>query len=143
MQGISKALFIGRLTRDPETKNIAQQVLASVGIAVNRRRRSGNGEWIEEPNFFELEAWRETAEMIAKHAKKGDLIHCEAKIQMDSFEDRETGKRRTKTKFVVEPFSWQFLGGNPRSAAPDTAGITDSGEAAQAAKEDAAGNTPF
>ncbi len=52
-------------------------------------------------------------------------------------------KRRTKTKFVVEPFSWQFLGGNPRSAAPDTAGITDSGEAAQAAKEDAAGNTPF
>jgi len=113
MQGKAKAEFIGRLTRDPEVKTVGGVTLVSIGLAVNRKYKDK-----EESNFFDLEAWRECGDHIAKNAKKGDIVNCEAKLKMDTFEDKN-GNPRTKVKFEVVPYTFQFLPGGPRKDESD------------------------
>ena len=56
--------LIGRLTADPETRYFESgKVVAKFSIAVNRTK--------DEADFFEIEAWEKTAEVVSQYCKKG------------------------------------------------------------------------
>ena len=98
---MNKFQFLGRLTKDPETRVIATtgSQVASFSIAVNRRYAEKNGE--RQADFFNLTAFGKTAEICASYLKKGYQVLVEGKIQNEIWED-QTGTKRYATKFLVE-----------------------------------------
>jgi len=95
-------MLMGRLTADPITKQIGDATLCTFSLAVNKTRK---GE--KTVKYVDCEAWRQVADYIAKFAKKGDAVYCDAEIEQDSYEDKN-GNPRTKFKFVVTPMTFGF-----------------------------------
>jgi len=113
MIGKANANLLGRLTRDPELKTVGGVSLVTFGVAVNRKTKNG-----EEAHFFDVEAWREKADIIAKYLKKGDPVDLECQMKVDSFEDKD-GNKRTKIKFEVGGYKGITFLSSPADAPKD------------------------
>lgn len=104
----NRVYLMGNLTRDPELRHTpGNQAVANLGVAVNRRWRSPEGEMREETTFVDCEAWGKTAETLCRFLKKGRPIFIEGRLKLDQWEDKETGKKQSKLRVVVEGF--QFI----------------------------------
>ncbi len=110
MPNLNKVMLMGNLTRDPEIKYTPKgTAIAAFGIAVNRVfTPSDGGERREEVTFIDLEAWGRTAEVIGEYFKKGRPIFIEGRLKLDQWDDKQTGKKMSKLRVVVESF--EFLG---------------------------------
>lgn len=98
---MNKFQFMGRLTKDPETKvtpNTNTQV-TTFSLAVNRRFADQNGE--RKTDFFNLTAFGKLAEFCSKYYTKGQQVLVEGRIQNRSWDD-PNGQKRYATDFVVE-----------------------------------------
>jgi single-strand DNA-binding protein len=110
MASLNRVLLMGNLTRDIEIKYTANNnAVANIGLAVNRRYRSGD-EYREETTFVDCEAWGKTAETMAKYLSKGRPVFIEGRLKLDEWQDKD-GNRRTKMVTVVENF--QFIDSRP------------------------------
>ena len=98
----NKAILGGRLTADPELKQTPSGIsVVRFGIAVNRRT-SRNGEQSEpQADFFNVVAWRERAEFVAKYFRKGSSVCVVGTIQNRSWTDQQ-GQKRTTTEIVAD-----------------------------------------
>ena len=109
MPTLNKVMLMGNLTRDVEIKTTpANQTVGNLGLAVNRKWRTPDGEDREEVTFIDCEAWGKTAEILCKYVTKGDPLYVEGRLKLDQWEDKDGGKR-SKLKVVIENF--QFLKG--------------------------------
>jgi len=109
---LNHVILAGHLTRDPELKQIgADKVVANTGIAINRRWKDANGAQHEEATFIEIECWGRTAELIGQYLKKGSPAYVEGRLKYDTWDDKESGQKRSKLRVVAEMV--QFLGGRP------------------------------
>ncbi len=109
---LNNVVLAGHLTRDPELKQIgADRVVANTGLAINRRWKDAAGQQHEEATFVEIEAWGRTAELVGQYLKKGSPAYIEGRLKLDSWDDKESGQKRTKMKVVAE--NVQFLGARP------------------------------
>lgn len=108
MANFNKVILLGNLTRDIELKAIAGgQSVARIGLAVNRRYRTKEGEDREETTFVDCEAWGRTAEVMNQYLRKGQPVFIEGRLKLDQWEDKE-GQKRSQLRVVVENF--QFVG---------------------------------
>ncbi|QTN34178.1 single-stranded DNA-binding protein [Akkermansiaceae bacterium] len=108
MANLNKVMLIGNLTRDPELRHTPKgSAVADLSIAVNRRTQDGNGGWRDETIFVDVTVWGNTAENAHKYLTKGRGVFIEGRLQMDTWDDKETGKKRSKLKVVGEIL--QFL----------------------------------
>lgn len=93
-------VMMGRLTADPELKSTPNGVpVTSFSIANQRNFKNANNE--RETDFYDVVAWRSTAEHICKYFKKGSLITIEGHIQTRRYQDK-SGKNRTAVELVAE-----------------------------------------
>jgi len=121
MASLNKVMLIGNLTRDPEIRYTPKGTpLAEFGIAVNRRYTAENGEKREEVTFVDVTFWGRTAEIANEYLRKGRPVYVEGRLQLDSWEDKSTGKKQSRLKVIGEEM--QMLGsreggggGAPRS----------------------------
>lgn len=108
MASFNKVILMGNLTRDIEVKAIAGgQSVARIGLAMNRRYRTKEGEDREETTFVDCEAWGRTAEVMGQYLRKGQPVFIEGRLKLDQWEDKE-GQKRSQLRVVVENF--QFVG---------------------------------
>ena len=108
MANLNKVMLIGNLTRDPELRHTPKgNAVGDISIAVNRRVQDGNGGWKDETTFVDVTIWGNTAENAHKYLSKGRGVFVEGRLQLDTWDDRETGKKRSKLKVVGEVL--QFL----------------------------------
>jgi len=108
MANLNKVMLIGNLTRDVELRSIKSgNSIAQIGLAINRTWQDKDGEKQEETTFVDCEAWGKTAEVMAKYLSKGRPVYVEGRLKLDTWDDKETGQKRSKMKVVVESF--QFL----------------------------------
>lgn len=90
---MNKVILIGNLTKDPELKETQSGIsVCKFSIAVNRKFQNADGE--RKTDFFNITAWKGTAETIAKYCKKGNKLLVEGSIQLRKYEDEE-GVSRT------------------------------------------------
>ena len=116
MPNLNKVMLMGNLTRDPEIKYTPKgTAIANFGIAVNRTYTPEGGEKREEVTFIDLEAWGRTAEVIGEYFKKGRPIFIEGRLKLDQWDDKQTGKKMSKLRVVVDTF--EFLGSREGGAA--------------------------
>ena len=114
MANFNKVLLMGNLTRDPEVRYTPKgTAVAELGIAVNRIYSGENGEKREEVTFVDVTVWGRTAENVGEYLKKGRPVFIEGRLQLDSWEDKQSGQKRNKLKVVAD--NVQFLG-SPRGA---------------------------
>ncbi len=97
---MNKFQFMGRLTRDPETRYTQNNTpVSSFSVAVNRRFTEANGE--RKADFFNVTAFGKLAEFCSKYYKKGQQVLVEGRIQNRTWED-QTGTKRYSTDYIVE-----------------------------------------
>jgi single-strand DNA-binding protein len=88
--------FVGNLTRDVELRYTANKTaVANFSIAVEEPTKDKENKIT---HFFDLEAWDWTAEKVAT-LQKGNRITVSGSVKVDSWEDKETGKKRSKVVF--------------------------------------------
>ncbi len=109
MASYNKVMLIGNLTRDPEVRYTPKgSAVCDIGLAVNRVYTSDSGEKVEEVTFVDVVLWSKMAELAGKYLHKGRPVFIEGRLQMDSWEDKQTGQKRTRLRVVGEQM--QFLG---------------------------------
>lgn len=97
---MNRVSMMGRLCADPELRTTPTGIpVCSIRIAVERDFASQNGS--RETDFFDVTAWRGTAEFINKYLSKGRMIALEGRLQTQSWTDRE-GNKRVSTEIVAE-----------------------------------------
>lgn len=112
-------ILAGNLTRDIELKYTPKGTpVADISIAVNRVSFTDAGEKREEVLFQECRAWGKAAESLASHFHKGKPILINGRLAQEQWEDKESGKKRSKTLVIIE--HWEFHGGDrtARAEAP-------------------------
>jgi single-strand DNA-binding protein len=115
MASLNKVMLIGNLTRDPDVRYTPKgTAVAELGIAVNRRYTAENGEKRDETTFVDVTLWGRTAELAGEYLKKGRPVYIEGRLQLDSWDDKQTGQKRSKLRVVGEEM--QFLGGREGGA---------------------------
>lgn len=119
MASVNKVILIGNLTRPPELRYTPKgTACCEIGLAVNRKWKTDTGETKEEVTFLDVTFWGKTAETVTKFCKKGDPIYLEARLQMDSWEDKTSGQKRSKIRLIAEEF--QFLNRGPAGTGSTT-----------------------
>ena len=112
MASVNKVMLIGNLTRDPEVRYTPKgSAVADIGLAINRYFTMENGEKREETTFVDVVLWGRQAELAQQYLSKGRPVYIEGRLQLDSWEDKNTGQKRSKLRVVGE--NMQFLG-SPR-----------------------------
>ena len=120
MASFNKVILLGNLTRDPEVRYTPKgSAVCDLGIAVNRVYTTEGGERREEVTFVDVVLWARLAEIAGEYLKKGRPVFIEGRLQMDTWDDKQTGQKRTKLRVVGE--SMQLLGSRPAGAAGETA----------------------
>ncbi len=110
MANLNKVQLIGNLTRDPDLRHTPKgTAVAELGIAINRVWNNEQGQKQEETTFVDVTFWGRQAELAQQYLTKGRSIYIEGRLQLDTWDDKETGKKRSKLRVVGE--TMQFLGG--------------------------------
>lgn len=99
---LNKAVLIGRLTRDPETRTTPSgAMVANFSIATSRIWKDENGDRQEKTDFHNIVAWRRLAEIIEQYTQKGSLIMVEGRIETRSYED-QNGVTKYRTEIIAD-----------------------------------------
>jgi single-strand DNA-binding protein len=118
MASFNKVLLLGNLTRDPEVRYTPKgSAVADLGIAVNRQYTLETGEKREEVTFVDVTFWGRTAEIAGEYLKKGRSVFIEGRLQLDTWDDKQSGQKRSKLKVIGEMM--QMLGSRPGGGGGD------------------------
>src|SRR5690242_11286553 len=124
MASFNKVILLGNLTRDPEVRYTPKgSAVCDLGLAVNRNYTLDSGEKREEVTFVDVVLWARLAEIAGEYLKKGRPVFIEGRLQMDSWDDKQTGQKRTKLRVIGE--TMQLLGSRPSSAGSSESGDED------------------
>jgi single-strand DNA-binding protein len=110
MSGINKAILIGRLGSDPETRYTPSGVAVSnFNIATSEEwKDKDTGEKKDRTEWHRIVAWNKLGELCGEYLSKGKQVYIEGRIQTRSWEDKDGVKRYT-TEIIATDV--QFLGG--------------------------------
>lgn len=109
MPNLNKVQLMGNLTRDPEVRYTPKgNAVVDITMAINRYFTPDGGERREETVFVDITLWGRQAEIIGEYTKKGRPLYVEGRLQLDTWDDKQTGAKRSKLKVVGENI--QLLG---------------------------------
>jgi single-strand DNA-binding protein len=135
---VNKAILVGRLGRDPETRYTSGgQAVCNFTMATDETYKDRNGERQKRTEWHRIVVWGKQAEIAQQYLHKGSLIFLEGRIQTRQWDDRE-GQKRTTVEIVANNF--RMLGGRGEGGMAAGAGAGASvGEAEPQAAAAAAG----
>jgi len=99
---LNKAMIIGNVTRDPETRSTANgQPVTSFSVATNLTWTDQSGQKQQKAEFHNIVAWRKLAEICGQYLKKGSKVYIEGRLQTSDWTGQD-GNKRYKTEIVTE-----------------------------------------
>ena len=115
----NKVIIGGRLTADPELKQTQSGIaVVSFSVAVNRRYKTGAQQ--SETDFFNVTAWRQTADFVARYFKKGSSICIVGTLQNSSWTDQH-GQKHYRTDIISDEVMFVDSRGEQQEQASPTA----------------------
>jgi len=112
---VNKAILVGRLGRDPETRYTGGgQAVANFSVATDETYKDKAGDRQKRTEWHKIVVWGKQAEIAQQYLKKGSLIFIEGRIQSREWQDKE-GQKRTSFEIVANNF--RMLGGRADGAA--------------------------
>lgn len=96
---VNKVILVGRLGKDPETRSVAGgQTVTTFSIATDETWTDRSGEKQSRTDWHNIVAWGKLGDICGQYLKKGKLVYIEGSIRNESWEDKESGQKRTATK---------------------------------------------
>lgn len=124
---INKCFVSGNLTADPTLRATqGGTAILDFGIAVNERRKNNQtGQYEDRPNFFSCKIFGNRAEALSRILAKGMHVSIEGRLQWSSWEDKNTGQKRSKVEIIVDEvvLMSQRQGGAPQGAPAPQYGV--------------------
>jgi len=122
MASFNRVILVGNLTRDPVVRYTPSGTAVSeIGMAVSRQwtdRQSNQRK--EETTFVDVTLWGRQAEVAGEYLAKGRPVLIEGRLQLDQWEDKQSGEKRSKLRVVGE--TMQMLGGRDSGGGPSGGG---------------------
>jgi single-strand DNA-binding protein len=107
---VNKAILVGRLGRDPETRYTSGgQAVASFTLATDESFKDRSGQRQKRTEWHRIVLWGKLAEIAQQYLKKGSQVYIEGRIQTRQWEDKRDGQKRSTTEIVAS--GMKFLGG--------------------------------
>ena len=126
-RGINQVILMGRLTRDPETRTTPSgKTVTTFSLAVDRVGAD------DQADFFDVTAWEKTGELVAQYLSKGRRCLVQGRLRQDSWDDKETGKKRSKVEVTANDIT--FLDG-PNGDGGSNGGGSASGAPSSSSKK--------
>ncbi|MGB9069227.1 MAG: single-stranded DNA-binding protein [Candidatus Acidiferrales bacterium] len=117
---VNKAILVGRLGRDPETRYTSGgQAVANFTLATDETFKDRSGERQKRTEWHRVVLWGKLAEIAQQYLKKGQLVYLEGRIQSRQWEDKRDGQKRTTTEIVANVM--RMLGSRAEGAAAGAA----------------------
>lgn len=108
MPSFNSTIIVGYLTRDPELRYIPSgAAVCDFTVAVNETWKTQDGEKRESVSFIDCVTWNGSAENLSKYQRKGSLVLVQGKLRQETWEDKNTGEKRSKLRVVAEKI--QFM----------------------------------
>ncbi|EHN09663.1 Single-stranded DNA-binding protein [Patulibacter medicamentivorans] len=116
---INRVTIVGNLTRDPELRGLPSGgSVCSLRVAVNNRRKDqASGQWVDEPNYFNVTIFGNSADAAARFLAKGRQVAVDGRLRWREWQDQQ-GNKREAIEIVAQDV--QFIGG--RDGAPGGGG---------------------
>jgi len=106
-KGFNKVILMGNLTRDPESRTTPNgQSVTNFSLAVNRTWKGADGQQNEDVSYIDCVAWGKPGEIIAQYLGKGRAVLVSGRLDQRSWDDKESGQKRSKIEVVVEDFNF-------------------------------------
>ena len=82
MASFNRVVLMGNVTRDIELKYLQSgTAVTELGLAMNDRRKTQSGEWVDEPVFVDVTLWGRTAEIASEYLSKGAPVFIEGRLK--------------------------------------------------------------
>jgi len=115
MAGVNKVILIGNLGRDPEVRNLDNDVkVASFSLATSESYKTKDGTRVDNTEWHNIVLWRGLAGVAEKYLKKGDSIYIEGKLKTRSWED-ENGVKKYRTEIYGDQMTMLSKKGDNQS----------------------------
>lgn len=104
MASFNRVILLGNLTRDPQVRYTpGGTAVSELGLAVNRTwfdQKTNSRR--EEVTFVDVTLWGRQAEVAGEYLSKGRQVLIEGRLQLDTWDDKDTGQKRSKLRVVCE-----------------------------------------
>ena len=99
---INKAMIVGRLGADPESKfTQGGKMVATFRVATDRHWKDSDGQSVKETEWHTIVVWERLAELCHQYLQKGSLVFVEGRLQTRSWDDKEhEGVKHYRTEIV-------------------------------------------
>lgn len=104
MSSVNRVILIGRCSRDPEKKQLADTFVTKFSIATSEKFTDKSGNKTETTEWHKIEAWGKSAEIIEKYVKKGTQIYIEGSLKTESWETPD-GVKKSAVKIKLSSFT--------------------------------------
>lgn len=95
-KSVNQVILLGRLTRDPEARTTPSgKSVVSFGLAVDRGTQDGGAD------FFDITAWEKLGDLVSQYLSKGRRVLVQGRLRQDSWDDKETGKKRSRINITA------------------------------------------
>jgi single-strand DNA-binding protein len=117
-QDINVVVVTGRLTADPQFRQIASgQYVMKFGLANNKRKKKQGDQWIDQPpNFFNVTVWGRQAEVLKPYLQKGKQVAVNGRLQQSTYQVQGEAHKRTSIDIVADNIQLLGSGGSSGGA---------------------------
>ncbi len=99
---LNRAMIIGNLTRDPETRTTPSgQMVSNFSVATSSQWTDPQGKKQERVEYHSIVAWGKLAEICSQYLTKGKKIYVEGRLQTRDWEAQD-GTKKQRTEIVAE-----------------------------------------
>lgn len=109
MVSMNSLSVIGRLGRDPSSKDVNGKSVCAFSIAVDGRK---DGAGNKSTLWLEIRAWGKLAEICQKYLAKGRQVFVVGELRAEEWNGRD-GTKRSEIRVIADKV--EFLGGGEQS----------------------------
>ena len=103
MTSLNRVFLIGNLTRELDLRYTPKGTpVVEINLALNRVLKAEDGTKREETTFLAVPLWDRLGEIALKYLKKGNPVFIESRLHLDTWEDKQTGQKRSRLRVVGE-----------------------------------------
>ena len=101
---INNVVLVGRLTADPEVRDVNEKKVCNITLAVPRTYKNNEGEY--NTDFIRVTLWEALAQNITEYTKKGDVVGVKGRIQTTNVTDEEGKITDVRFEVIAEKISF-------------------------------------
>lgn len=110
MASLNKVQLIGNVGKEPENRQVGDNVVIKFTVATTERFTDRNGQQVDNTEWHNVEYWSRNGGIL-QYLHKGTQVYVEGKLKTDSWQGQD-GKTNYKTSIRAQIL--QLLGGKPQ-----------------------------